>query len=282
MCNEKLSEGAWRFENPRIQDKTRLFKSQCVVSDNLFECLGISKVKGKYYAKAREPEQTTFEFSSADNTEQSEKVNGYRKSYSRTRQDSRQTLVQRLSPWDLLFPLLQPPPLDAFADTLELPPRCEIWGYQWEGIKFLSEREGALLGDDMGTGKTVQSILAMRLLFQRGGVKSALIVCPLSVLRQWDREMERWSPSLRPTVVRGSREEREYDWEYPVHVYITTYDTLRQDMANLKEKLLEKFDLVILDEVQRIKNPGTGITKAVRGLKAGIDGGYLARLLRTT
>ena len=155
-----------------------------------------------------------------------------------------------------------------FKDYLDFPPRCNPYDYQWDGIKFLVERDGALLGDDMGTGKTVQSILAMRLLFQRGDVKSALIVCPLSVLPHWDREMERWSPNLHVTVVRGGKEHREYCWHYTTHVWITTYDTLRQDMKSDEAGLKEKFDLVILDEAQRIKNPSAGTTKAVRKLEA--------------
>ncbi|MBN2563621.1 MAG: restriction endonuclease [Phycisphaerae bacterium] len=155
-----------------------------------------------------------------------------------------------------------------FLDVLDLPPRCNPYPYQWEGIKFLVEREGALLGDDMGTGKTVQSILAMRLLFQRGTIGSALVVCPLSVLPHWDREMERWSADLQVTVVRGSRDRRKYCWYYSAHVWLTTYDTLRQDMAVAENALANKFDLVILDEAQRIKNPGAGITRAARQLTA--------------
>jgi len=108
----------------------------------------------------------------------------------------------------------------------------------------------------------------MRLLFQRGDVKSALIVCPLSVLPHWDREMERWSPNLHVTVVRGNKEHREYCWYYTTHVWITTYDTLRQDMTSNEAELKDKFDLVILDEASRIKNPTTGVAKEVRKLKA--------------
>jgi len=164
--------------------------------------------------------------------------------------------------------MLQPPVDYSFIDVLDLPPRCSLYPYQWDGIKFLVENHGALLGDDMGTGKTVQSILAMRLLFQRGDVKSALIVCPLSILPHWDREMERWSPNLRVTVVRGNKEHREYCWYYTTHVWITTYDTLRQDMTTNGDDLKNKFDLIIIDEAQRIKTSGTGITKAVRKLNA--------------
>ncbi len=251
-----------------IEDVTSLFSELPKISENLFHPLGQGNTGGKNYERQpHDGKQLDFGFSARSEDDVGERVEGYRKSFKRVRHDSTRTSVTRLSPWDMLLPLLQPPVDYDFLDVLDLPPRCKPYPYQWDGIKFLVENDGALLGDDMGTGKTVQSILAMRLLFQRGDVKSALIVCPLSVLRHWDREMEKWSPNLHVTVVRGNKEHREYCWHYTTHVWITTYDTLRQDMVSDEAGLKDKFDLVILDEAQRIKNPGTGVTKAVRNLK---------------
>jgi SNF2 family DNA or RNA helicase len=252
-----------------IEDATSLFYELPDVSENLFKVLKQINVGGKNYKEEHWAKQREFDFDK-DRTNMRtfiDKTDGYRKSFKRVKRNSTLTSVTRLSPWDMLLPILQPPVDYNFIDVLDLPPRCEPYLYQWDGIKFLVENNGALLGDDMGTGKTIQSILAMRLLFQRGDVKSALIVCPLSVLPHWDREMERWSPNLHVTVVRGTPEHRKYCWYYTTHVWITTYDTLRQDMTIDESVLKEKFDLVILDEAQRIKNPGTGITKAVRQLK---------------
>ena len=252
-----------------IEDVTSLFSELPDISKNLFHPLGQANTGGKNYEKQPHAgRQLGFDFAARPKDDAGERVEGYRKSFKRVRHDSTRTSVTRLSSWDMLLPLLQPPVGYDFIDVLDLPPRCKPHAYQWDGIKFLVENDGVLLGDDMGTGKTVQSILAMRLLFQRGDVKSALIVCPLSVLRHWDREMEKWSPNLHVTVVRGNKEHREYCWYYTTHVWITTYDTLRQDMACNEATLKNKFDLVILDEIQRIKNPGVGITKAVRKLAA--------------
>ncbi len=268
---KRFTDSDFLLSETMIEDATSLFSEIPNISENIFCPLKQTNMGGKNYKEKRgDVKQHEFDFD--ENTKHRpifiEKVDGYRKSFKRVRHDSTHTSVTRLSPWDMLLPMLQPPVNFDFIDVLDLPPRWESRPYQWEGIKFLVERDGALLGDDMGTGKTVQSILAMRLLFQRGDIKSALIVCPLSVLPHWDREMQRWSPNLHVTVVRGNKEHREYCWYYTTHVWITTYDTLRQDMTSNEDGLKNKFDLVILDEVQRIKNPGTGITKAVRKLDA--------------
>ncbi len=266
---KRLTDSDFLLPETLIEEATSLFSDLPNISENIFHPLKQANMGGKNYEKKQhDAEQLDFGISLPPKEDVGERVDGYRKSFKRVRQDSTLTSVTRLSPWDMLLPILQPPVDFNFIDVLDLPPRCTPRPYQWEGIKFLVERDGALLGDDMGTGKTVQSILAMRLLFQRGDVKSALIVCPLSVLPHWDREMERWSPNLHVTVVRGNKEHREYCWYYTTHVWITTYDTLRQDMTNDKAGLKDKFDLVILDEAGRIKNPTTGVAKEVRKLKA--------------
>jgi SNF2 family DNA or RNA helicase len=271
---KRLSDSDFLLPDTLIEDAMALFSDLPKISENIFHPLRKFNIGGKNYEKKQhDGEQLDFGFSPPPKDDVGERVDGYRKSFKRVRRDSTLTSVTRLSPWDMLLPILQPPVDFNFIDVLDLPPRCTPHPYQWEGIKFLVERDGALLGDDMGTGKTVQSILAMRLLFQRGDIKSALIVCPLSVLPHWDREMERWSPNLHVTVVRGNKEHREYCWYYTTHVWITTYDTLRQDMTNDEAGLKDKFDLVILDEAQRIKNPTTGVTQAVRELNTSFKWG---------
>jgi len=252
------------LEQARTQDATNLFSKCPRISQNLFVPLIHGDMGGKQY---RENEGEPDFGERAEQQPTTERVDGYRKAFQRVQNNRTSATVKQPSFWDMLLPILQPPIAFDFVDVLDLPPRCSPYPFQWEGIKFLVERKGALLGDDMGTGKTVQSALAMRLLFQRGVIKSAVIVCPLSVLRHWDRELERWAPDLLVTVVRGNKEHRQFCWRYLAHVWLITYDTLRQDIATEGGKLKEKFDLVILDEAQRIKNPGTGITKAVRALK---------------
>jgi superfamily II DNA or RNA helicase len=241
------------------------FLEMPLISENLFRPLGKQRIGGKRYDEERGQRWADSLFpGSVREKDESERVGGFRRSF---RQIGRSTR-QGANVWDLLLPLLQPPVAEAFVDILELPPRCSPHPYQWEGIDFLVARHAALLADAMGTGKTVQSVLAARLLFQKREVQKALFVCPLSVLPHWDREFEKWAPSLRVTVVRGPSQQRELCWEMPAHVWITTYDTLRQDIEFLTERALHRFDLVVLDEAQRIKNPGTGVSQATRKVDA--------------
>jgi len=184
---------------------------------------------------------------------------------------------EQLSVWDLLYPLLLPP-LD-IGSTEQFDLYKPLRGYQQEGIRFLVENTSALLADQMGTGKTVQAVVALRILFRKAKIKSVLIVCPVSILGSasasmkigkpegWDGHFYYWSPELRVTVVRGTMEQRQLDWQYPAHIYITTYDTLRSDLENGNLKNLEQFDGVVLDEAQNIRNRQARRAKAVLELK---------------
>jgi SNF2 family DNA or RNA helicase len=168
--------------------------------------------------------------------------------------------------WDFIYALLQPPLILGKTENLYLP--HDLLKFQRPGIQFLMDNESALLADEMGTGKTVQTIVALRLLIQKGRVRSALVVCPLAVLRQWDEHMCDWAPDLLTTVIRGTPAIRTIDWMMPAHVYITTYDTLRNDIEKhiLKKENLGKFDVVVLDEAQYIKNSDSGRAKATKKL----------------
>jgi len=240
------------------------FEEAPTVSGHLFVALGRKQIKGKHYGK-RSPETGSHEtLPFPDFQTQSRAERGLRKSFKELRKGTR----KGPDLWDLLFPVLQAPVVEGFSDLLDLPPRCRPYSYQWEGIKFLVEREAALLGDDMGTGKTIQAILAARFLFQSGKVRRALILAPVSVLPNWDRELEKWAPSLRVTFVRGNRDTRQVCWDMPAHVWVTTYDTLRQDIDYLKNRGHLQFGLAILDEAQKIKNRNTGMSMAVRHLQA--------------
>ncbi len=168
--------------------------------------------------------------------------------------------------WDFIYALLQPPLILGKTENLYLP--HDLYPFQRIGIQFLMDNDSALLADEMGTGKTVQTIVALRLLIQKGKIRSALVICPLAVLRQWDEHTCDWAPDLLTTVIRGTPAIRTIDWMMPAHVYITTYDTLRNDLEKhilLKENL-GKFDVVVLDEAQYIKNSDSGRAKATKKL----------------
>ena len=198
---------------------------------------------------------------------------GLRRAY-REHRMPRRTLCLTLSPFDLVLPMLHPPLEIDGAGEMQLP--SELYGYQVEGVRFLCESRSALLADEMGTGKTVMSTVALRLLFRQGRARSALIVAPLSVLRVWDQHLRDWAPELQVTTVHGGQRRRLTDWRCPAHVYLTTYDVLRSDVLPRKRGdapnmplVRRNFDVVLLDEAQNIKNPNSGRTRAVRKLEAG-------------
>lgn len=198
---------------------------------------------------------------------------GFSKSYSKSYKEHRLTnsvLRQTMTVWDLVLPLLQAPlPLGAEGEACDLP--HPLYRYQIDGITFLRDAHAALLADEMGTGKTVMSVVALRLLFRADRVQRALIVVPLSVVGVWDRHLAVWAPELGVTVVHGDARTRWADWRCPAHVWITTYDVLRGDLAGggrgaeplLPQDLARAFDLVLLDEAQSIKNADSGRTRAV-------------------
>ena len=174
-----------------------------------------------------------------------------------------------LNLFELLLPILLPPEGVA-PEGLVLP--SPLYEFQNGGVAFLGERESALLGDDMGLGKTVQAIVALRLLVRTGRIRGALIICPKAIVSQWRKHLDNWAPELPCYVVDGVRERRRVFWEtlagksgMSCHTLLATYETVRQDQELLSAK---PFDLVILDEVQRIKNRGIETTRAVRSLNA--------------
>ena len=168
--------------------------------------------------------------------------------------------------WRLLLPVLQPP-ID-LSLGLNIGLASPLYPYQAKGIEFLADSQAALLGDDMGTGKTVQTSVALRVLLQQGKLRTALILCPLSVIPSWQRELSKWADNLKVTLVRGSKQQRHQKWDDPAHVWLTTYETLRNDLTDVLRLRKGKFDLIVIDEAQRVKNWSSKITCAIRDLKA--------------
>ena len=179
------------------------------------------------------------------------------------------TLRQTMTVWDLLLPLLHPPlPVGIDDAACDLP--HPLYRFQIDGIAFLRDSRSALLADEMGTGKTVMSTVALRLLFRSGAARRALVVVPLSVVGVWDRHLADWAPELGVTVVHGDARTRWADWRCPAHVWVTTYDVLRSDLGAsggneplLPRDVAKSFDVVLLDEAQSIKNAESGRTRAV-------------------
>jgi len=132
-------------------------------------------------------------------------------------------------------------------------------GYNW--LKTLSHYGfGGILADDMGLGKTLQIIT---LLASESGKWPSLVVCPTSLLFNWENEIARFAPKLVTQVISGTPERRKkLIGLKSVDVFITTYDMLKRDVDEYNKRL---FNYVIADEAQNIKNPST---QAAIGLKS--------------
>jgi SNF2 family DNA or RNA helicase len=145
-------------------------------------------------------------------------------------------------------------PLEWPADLLE---------YQLAGIRTLLERDCLLLADQMGLGKTIQAIAALRLLTRRRQISTSLIVVPAAVFTYWLRQLDSWAPELRTCAIRGLPESRVAQWQMAAHVHVVSYETLRSDAYLSREHV---WDLVVLDEVQKIKNPDSDVASVAKDL----------------
>jgi non-specific serine/threonine protein kinase len=119
---------------------------------------------------------------------------------------------------------------------------------------------GALLADDMGLGKTVQILALLEYLRQNGGFK-AMLVLPASLIGNWQKEIEKFAPRIRYSVVHGAGAAVDYD---SADLFITTYGMA----GRLGDLSGHAWDIVILDEAQAIKNPATKQAKAVKLIEA--------------
>lgn len=145
--------------------------------------------------------------------------------------------------------------------------------YQSRGLAWLAFLErwglGACLADDMGLGKTIQTI-AFLLHLKAAGVseKPSLLICPTSVLGNWEREVQKFAPSLKVLVHYGDKRLKGKNFAQAAQnldLIITSYPLMVRDWKTLYGT---GWQVLILDEAQNVKNPDTKQSKAVRELKA--------------
>ena len=140
-------------------------------------------------------------------------------------------------------------------------------GYSW--LAFLRDWGlGACLADDMGLGKTVQTLAALQLDRQQGNERPNLLVCPTSVINNWQREAARFTPDIPVLLHHGPNRQdgdpfREASGRQ--HLVITSYGTMNRDRDLLGSVL---WRAVILDEAQNIKNPASQQARTALGLGA--------------
>lgn len=168
--------------------------------------------------------------------------------------------------------------MEAYSDHL--------FPFQRDGVRFLRTAGSALLGDSMGTGKTIQAIEWMRL--NAGGVGARhLVVCPNSMKYKWASEIEQWWPEATPVVIDGTAGQRRKqiasgdDLPAPL-VYVINYESLRAHTRlkswggkaltekQKEEKELNKYlwQCVVVDEAHKIKDPKAQQTMAVKQMGA--------------
>lgn len=136
--------------------------------------------------------------------------------------------------------------------------------YQVEGMEFAARAGRCLIADEMGLGKTIQAIGTASLLHREGFVGSVLIVCPTSLKYQWQKEIKKFC-GKDALVIEGLQTQRTKMYDAPQLFKIVSYNALSNDMKLLKEIIV---DMLVMDEVQRLKNWNTQIAKGVRRIKA--------------
>lgn len=148
--------------------------------------------------------------------------------------------------------------LNAESKSYYVPDGISLRSYQKEGVSWVKERQqiddmGVLLADDMGLGKTFQTLSSLTF--------PALIIVPTSLLSQWADDIKNWYPSLSFNLYHGS----DRVWNDSAEITLSTYGILRNESEKFSEKL---FSMIVLDEIQTIKNPLSNVSEAVRSLKA--------------
>ncbi|PMP62896.1 MAG: ATP-dependent helicase [Sulfurihydrogenibium sp.] len=237
-----------------ILEKLEIFKIDCSninyqISENLFKEIESIKLKGKIY-------------NLKEDSVENENIN---KKLLKSKKSSKN--YKNLSLFDLIKPILTPEVSFDIPTDLNFPHK--LFDYQIQGIKFLLSNKAALLADQMGTGKTVMTTTALRILFIKGLVKKALIVAPSNLLNVWEEHIEKWAPELKYITLNDSKETRKLMYDVKSHVYIISYDTIKNDYKDSFPKLKAFFkdlDIIILDEAHNIKNKETYKSKAIKTL----------------
>ncbi|MFO0998793.1 MAG: DEAD/DEAH box helicase [Planctomycetaceae bacterium] len=172
-----------------------------------------------------------------------------------------------LSLQDRLFYLLQPP-LESWLAGQELIMPFEPFAYQYEGIAWLFASQAALLADEMGLGKTMQTITAIRLLLRSGQAKRIVLICPKPLIPNWQREFKTWAEELPVVTVEGNGARRRMLWTMPgIPVLLANYELMARDIAEIPDEEQPRFDLLVLDEAQRIKNRDSRTAEVARSIR---------------
>jgi SNF2 family DNA or RNA helicase len=142
--------------------------------------------------------------------------------------------------------------------------KVEILPYQLDGIAFAASAGRAILADDMGLGKTLQGIGMAELLAREADIRKVLVVCPASVKAQWRSEVLRFS-GRDCQIVLGSAAGRSGQYENECFFTICNYEQVLRDIIAIERV---RWDLIVLDEGQRIKNWEAKTAQTIKSLRS--------------
>lgn len=136
--------------------------------------------------------------------------------------------------------------------------------YQLDGIAFVAGEGRAVLADDMGLGKTIQGVGVAEFLAREAHVRKVLVVCPASLKSQWRSEIQRFC-DRDVQLIGGRTAERSGQYDNPCFFTVCNYEQVLRDIMAIEPV---KWDLIILDEGQRIKNWQSKTASIVKSLRS--------------
>ena len=142
--------------------------------------------------------------------------------------------------------------------------KTTLFPYQQHGVLFAAKAGRCLIADEMGLGKTIQAIGAAELLKREQNVRNVLIICPTSLKYQWQSEIQKFTDST-VKVIEGAAHVRAKQYSGDEQYKIVSYHTASRDVGEINDA---EYDLVILDEAQRIKNWKTKLAQGTKKIKS--------------
>ena len=175
-------------------------------------------------------------------------------------------------------------------ETLDSLLKARLYPYQKEGIRFAVKAGKAIIADEMGLGKTIQAIAASEIYLREGMADNVLVVCPTSLKYQWKKEIEKFTggdmtevmdeqsgqivPVPKVIVIEGSPFKRQRMYTSSTPYKIVSYNTVCNDIREMGRLSV---GVLVMDEIQRLKNWDTQISRAARK----IDSDYAVLLSGT-
>jgi superfamily II DNA or RNA helicase len=142
--------------------------------------------------------------------------------------------------------------------------KAPLLPYQLDGIAFAVHAGRAILADDMGLGKTIQGVGVAEMLVREAGIRKVLVVCPASLKSQWKNEIERFC-EREAQLISGANAHRRQQYGRDCLFTICNYEQVLRDILDIEQT---KWDLIILDEGQRIKNWESKTARVIKGLRS--------------